>query len=297
MDNTESEVGTNNCSAPERSDPPNPVSMTPTHVVQAPQVPRIHHIVPSHRVATSGRRKCPCNCQCVRSGAYNPRRKFRSKARCSHFPGPVRSFCTKILENSRFFVIKSNCADDIYRSIKYGMWCSTRLNNKKLDNAFRERFSSNPRGSVYLFFSVAGSCHFCGVARMRSSVDSKFRSLIWLKDHWMGKLLVEWLYVKDVPNFVLKRIFLPNSNYKPLTCSRDCQEILYTEAIQFLNIFHQFRHRSCLIDDYEIFERRLAEQIQQRTRQQFSNGFGCDSRIAYPFYLYDPFRSIYYLYQ
>ena len=46
-------------------------------------------------------------------------------------------------KNARFFVIKSYSEDDIHRSIKYGIWCSTEHGNKRLDDAFR----SQVRGS------------------------------------------------------------------------------------------------------------------------------------------------------
>ena len=66
-------------------------------------------------------------------------------------------------KNARFFVIKSYSEDDIHRSIKYEIWCSTEHGNKRLDAAFRER---DGKGPVYLYFSVNGSGHFCGMAEM-----------------------------------------------------------------------------------------------------------------------------------
>merc|ERR1719206_1016532 len=42
-------------------------------------------------------------------------------------------------KNARFFVVKSYSEDDIHRSIKYEIWCSTEHGNKRLDSAFRER--------------------------------------------------------------------------------------------------------------------------------------------------------------
>ena len=42
-------------------------------------------------------------------------------------------------KNARFFVIKSYSEDDIHRSIKYGIWCSTEHGNKRLDDAFRSQ--------------------------------------------------------------------------------------------------------------------------------------------------------------
>ena len=53
--------------------------------------------------------------------------------------------------------------EDVQKSLKHEIWSSTVLGNKRLDAAFRE-FSRT--GPIYLFFSVNGSRHFCGVAEM-----------------------------------------------------------------------------------------------------------------------------------
>ncbi|VDQ16408.1 unnamed protein product, partial [Trichobilharzia regenti] len=85
------------------------------------------------------------------------------------------------VEKARFFVIKSFSEDDIHRSIKYSIWCSTELGNKKLDTAFAEANHAYP---IYLFFSVNGSGHFCGMAEMVSRVDYNARANVWAQDKW-----------------------------------------------------------------------------------------------------------------
>ncbi|KAL1449473.1 hypothetical protein WDU94_001977 [Cyamophila willieti] len=100
--------------------------------------------------------------------------------------------------NTRFFVIKSYSEDDIHRSIKYSIWCSTDHGNQKLDQAYRERLGVD--GAILLFFSVNKSGHFCGVARMMSPVDYNASSSVWSQDKWKGQFRVQWIYVKDVPN-------------------------------------------------------------------------------------------------
>lgn len=72
---------------------------------------------------------------------------------------------------ARFFVIKSYTEEDVHKvssssfalrrsafsrfafpqSLKYEIWASTDLGNKRLDRAFRE---SADKGPIYLFFSV-----------------------------------------------------------------------------------------------------------------------------------------------
>lgn len=41
--------------------------------------------------------------------------------------------------------------DDVYKSIRYGVWASTDTGNKRLDKAYQE---FNTIGPVYLLFSV-----------------------------------------------------------------------------------------------------------------------------------------------
>lgn len=123
-------------------------------------------------------------------------------------------------EGARFFVIKSYSEDDIHRSIKYEIWCSTEHGNNRLDQAFRER---EGKGPMFLFFSVNGSGHFCGMAQMISAVDKDASVSVWSQDKWKGQFKVKWIYVKDVPNTALRHIKLENNENKPVTNSRDTQ--------------------------------------------------------------------------
>ncbi|TNN33745.1 YTH domain-containing family protein 1 [Liparis tanakae] len=132
-------------------------------------------------------------------------------------------------KSGRVFIIKSYSEDDIHRSIKYSIWCSTEHGNKRLDQAFR---ATGAAGPVYLLFSVNGSGHFCGVAEMRSPVDYGTSAGVWAQDKWKGKFDVDWLFVKDVPNSQLRHIRLENNDNKPVTNSRDTQEVPLDKARQ-----------------------------------------------------------------
>lgn len=136
--------------------------------------------------------------------------------------------------NARFFIIKSYSEDDIHRSIKYSIWCSTEHGNKRLDNAFK---SQEGKGNVYLLFSVNSSGHFCGMAQMVSGVDYNSTSSVWAQDKWKGQFKVKWVYVKDVPNAQLRHIRLENNENKPVTNSRDTQEVPYEKEKQFSKLY------------------------------------------------------------
>lgn len=159
---------------------------------------------------------------------------------------------------ARFFVIKSYSEDDIHRSIKYEIWCSTEHGNKRLDQAYRERESEG--GLVYLFFSVNGSGHFCGMAQMMTPVDYNSVSSVWSQAKWKGTFKVKWIYVKDVPNLQLRHIRLENNENKSVTNSRDTQEVPNAKGVQVLKVLHSFKHTTSIFDDFFHYEKRQEEE-------------------------------------
>ncbi|RUS83516.1 hypothetical protein EGW08_008695 [Elysia chlorotica] len=159
-------------------------------------------------------------------------------------------------KSARFFIIKSYSEDDIHRSIKYNIWCSTEHGNKRLDSAFRER---EGKGPVYLIYSVNGSGHFCGIAQMMSPVDYNKSAGVWAQDKWKGQFTVKWVYVKDVPNSQLRHIRLENNENKPVTNSRDTQEVPAEKGKQVLRILHAYKHFTSIFDDFVHYEKRQQE--------------------------------------
>jgi hypothetical protein len=107
-------------------------------------------------------------------------------------PNPISFDCNP--KKARFFIIKSFQADDVHKSIKYGVWSSTMNGNKRLDQAYRESAASGP---LYLLYSVNGSGCFSGVARMVSTVDFTKAFTGWsAPQKWPGKFDVQWIFVK-----------------------------------------------------------------------------------------------------
>ena len=160
------------------------------------------------------------------------------------------------LIGARFFVIKSYAEDDIHRSIKYSIWTSTEHGNRRLDQAYKEQ---KGKGVVFLFFSVNGSGHFCGLAQMASEVDFQTTTGVWVQDKWKGRLDVKWIYVKDVPNSQLRHIRLENNENKPVTNSRDTQEVPPDKGKQVVKIMHNYQHTTSIFDDFDHYERKQEE--------------------------------------
>ncbi|KAJ7633057.1 YT521-B-like domain-containing protein [Roridomyces roridus] len=153
---------------------------------------------------------------------------------------------------ARFFVIKSYTEDDVHKSLKYEIWSSTEPGNKRLDKAFKE---CNGRGPIYLFFSVNASGHFCGMAEMLTPVDYTRSSNVWASDKWKGVFKVRWIFVRDIPNVNLRHIKLLNTTErKPVTNSRDTQELLAEAGQEMLRIFHTHPARTSLLQDFAFYE-------------------------------------------
>merc|ERR1712223_1615090 len=175
-------------------------------------------------------------------------------------------------KNARYFAIKSFSEDDIHRSIKYEIWCSTEHGNKRLDAAYK---AQNSQGPIFLFFSVNGSGHFCGMAEMLSGVDyTNTGSSVWVQDKFKGQFKVKWIYVKVVPNSQLRHIRLENNENKPVTNSRDTQEVPPEKGKMVLEIIHRFKHTTSLFDDFGHYEKKQEEEDSKKKHQPSGSGSG-----------------------
>jgi hypothetical protein len=174
---------------------------------------------------------------------------------------------------ARYFVIKSYTEDDVHKSLKYEIWSSTDPGNKRLDKAFKE---CGGRGPIYLFFSVNASGHFCGMAEMLTPVDYTRSSTVWASDKWKGVFKVRWVFVRDIPNANLRHIRLNNTaERKPVTNSRDTQELMPDAGQEMLRIFHTHPARTSLLQDFAFYELQAMQKVQ--TQQPAVSGSGSDA--------------------
>ncbi|KAE8723894.1 Yth domain-containing protein [Hibiscus syriacus] len=163
-------------------------------------------------------------------------------------------------ENAKFFVIKSYSEDDVHKSMKYDVWSSTPNGNKKLDAAFHEaetrESETGTKCPIFLFFSVNGSGQFVGLAEMIGKVDFNRDMEFWQLDKWNGFFPLKWHVIKDIPNKELFHIILENNENKPITHSRDTQEIGLKQGLEMLNIFKGYSEKSSLLNDFGFYENR-----------------------------------------
>ncbi|EFH42669.1 evolutionary conserved C-terminal 3 [Arabidopsis lyrata subsp. lyrata] len=157
---------------------------------------------------------------------------------------------------AKFFVIKSYSEDDIHKSIKYSVWSSTPNGNKKLDASYNEAKQKLDGCPVFLLFSVNTSGQFVGLAEMVGPVDFNKTVEYWQQDKWIGCFPVKWHFVKDIPNSSLRHITLENNENKPVTNSRDTQEVKLEQGVKVIKIFKDHASKTCILDDFVFYENR-----------------------------------------
>ena len=146
----------------------------------------------------------------------------------------------------KFFVIKSIDEANILSSIRFKIWCSTIKGNQKLQKAYKEADKKYP---IFLFFSVNSSGKFMGIALMKSDVENKVNFNYWSQsDKWKGFFMIEWICIKDVPNRMFRSIINELNEGKPVTSSRDTQEIATAAGVKMLKVFKDYPQESTIFD-------------------------------------------------
>jgi hypothetical protein len=93
------------------------------------------------------------------------------------------------------------------------------------------------------------------MAEMLTPVDYTRSSTVWASDKWKGVFKVRWIFVRDIPNVNLRHIKLNNTQErKPVTNSRDTQELLPEAGQEMLRIFHTHPARTSLLQDFAFYE-------------------------------------------
>ncbi|CAN8259541.1 unnamed protein product [Cochlearia groenlandica] len=170
--------------------------------------------------------------------------------------------------DAKLFIIKSYSEDNVHKSIKYNVWASTPNGNKKLDAAYRDAKDEKESCPVFLLFSVNASSQFCGVAEMIGPVDFEKSVDYWQQDKWNGQFPLKWHIIKDVPNSQFRHIILENNDNKPVTNSRDTQEVKLEQGTEMLKIFKNFDADTSILDDFGFYEEREKIIQERKSKRQ-----------------------------
>ncbi|XP_060769254.1 3'-5' RNA helicase YTHDC2 isoform X2 [Neoarius graeffei] len=133
----------------------------------------------------------------------------------------------------RYFVMKSSNLRNIELSQQRGIWSTTPNNEHKLNRAFQEN------STIFLIFSVQGSGHFQGYARMSSEIGSE-RCKDWGAAGLGGVFSVEWIRKESLPFQVTHQVLNPWNENKKVQISRDGQELEPQAGAQLLQLWDRF---------------------------------------------------------
>lgn len=195
---------------------------------------------------------------------------------CSRYPSLLdintknTNIIEKLSESSKFFVIKSFSEEDVHKAIKYKLWSSTKTGNQILNNSYK--LAKEAGGDVYLFYSCNGSGRFVGLAKMASALDEKNSFPYWTQDQkWSGQFDIEWVFIKDVQFKAFKNIdiIMKDGQLKPVTYSRDTQEIPFKEGSIMADIIEKHNNSNTILEHFEYYD--LRQENYEKTIQLNTN--------------------------
>nr|XP_033502305.1 3'-5' RNA helicase YTHDC2 isoform X4 [Epinephelus lanceolatus] len=132
----------------------------------------------------------------------------------------------------RYFIMKSSNVRNIDISQQKGIWSTTPSNENKLTKAFMEN------NLIILIFSVQGSGHFQGYARMTSAVSQE-SCQDWGFMGLGGVFSVEWIHKESLPFHCTQHILNPWNDNKKVQISRDGQELEPQAGSQLLSLWER----------------------------------------------------------
>ncbi|XP_066484399.1 YTH domain-containing protein 1 isoform X2 [Tiliqua scincoides] len=160
-----------------------------------------------------------------------------------------------ILQDARFFLIKSNNHENVSLAKAKGVWSTLPVNEKKLNLAFQSA------KSVILIFSVKESGKFQGFARLASESHHGGSPIHWVLPAGMsakmlgGVFKIDWICRRELPFTKSAHLTNPWNEHKPVKIGRDGQEIEFEcgtqlcllfppdESIDLYQVIHKMRHK------------------------------------------------------
>ncbi|XP_029300796.1 3'-5' RNA helicase YTHDC2 isoform X2 [Cottoperca gobio] len=132
----------------------------------------------------------------------------------------------------RYFIMKSSNVRNIDISQQKGIWSTTPSNETKLTKFFLEN------NLIILVFSVQGSGHFQGYARMTSNISQE-SCQDWGFMGLGGVFSVEWIHKENLPFQCSQHILNPWNDNKKVQISRDGQELEPQAGSQLLLLWER----------------------------------------------------------
>ena len=94
---------------------------------------------------------------------------------------------------------------------------------------------------------------------MKTPCDETKTFGLWTQDgKWPGLFDVEWLFIKDVPFKEFKNIIITmkDGEVKPISNSRDTQEIPYEQAKIMIQKIAEYQNTNTILEHFEFYDMR-----------------------------------------
>jgi len=142
-----------------------------------------------------------------------------------------------LFRDARFFLVKSNTAENVTIAKNKGVWSTPFTNETKLNQAYHE--SRN----VLLLFSVKESGKFCGLARIAAPSSRDGPRVPWVLAHGLsakalgGVFKIDWVCKTELSFQKVQHLYNPWNEGKPVKIGRDGQQIEPKVAEELCRLF------------------------------------------------------------
>ncbi|XP_014248285.1 YTH domain-containing protein 1 [Cimex lectularius] len=196
-----------------------------------------------------------------------------------------------LFRNARFFVMRSNNAENIALSKAKGVWSTLPKNEVKLNQAVNEC------RNVLLIFSVKESGRFAGFARLNGHSRRDIPPISWvlppgLSAKALGSVFkVDWICRRELPFTSTLHLYNPWNDGKPVKIGRDGQEIETRVARALCRMFPEDENIELtpILRKSKAFARKLRERDLQKHRDHamrrslvYRRGYSRGVRKPYP---------------
>jgi YTH domain-containing family protein len=92
---------------------------------------------------------------------------------------------------------------------------------------------------------------------MKKEVEEEKFFPFWTQDNkWGGLFEVEWIFIKDVPFYHVRHLNFPMNDglTRPISYSRDAQEVPFEQAKEFIEIFESFVNTNTILEHFEYYD-------------------------------------------
>ena len=92
---------------------------------------------------------------------------------------------------------------------------------------------------------------------MVGPLDEKKMFMYWTQDSkWAGLFNIDWIFIKDVPFKAFKgiEIEMKTGETRPVTFSRDTQEVPFNEGKRVIEIIESFQNMNTILEHFEYYD-------------------------------------------